>query len=200
MCTLINASPKPINSNSSYFLNLLSDHLNKFCIYNLKKDKYEDILENIKLSDVIVLSFPLYVDCPTSLMLEFLDYIYDNNINISNKKLYVVINCGFREGKQNITALNIIKNWCNKNNLLYSGSILIGAGEIVGKSKYKVICRSALKKLSYFSNKVSQKQNCEDIITTMDYLNNKIYVLLANKNWNKRCKKNKLTKEIIKKI
>ena len=59
MFTLINASPKPINSNSSYFLNLLSDHLNKFCIYNLKKDKYEDILENIKLSDVIVLSFPL---------------------------------------------------------------------------------------------------------------------------------------------
>ena len=55
MFTLINASPKPINSNSSYFLNLLSDHLNKFCIYNLKKDKYEDILENIKLSDVIVL-------------------------------------------------------------------------------------------------------------------------------------------------
>lgn len=200
MYTLINGSPKCINSNSSYFLNTISEVLNDFRLFDLKNDTYNDILEHINLSDTIILAFPLYVDSPNSLTLKFLDYIYDNKINLNNKRLYVIINCGFREGEQNITALNIIKNWCRKNNVIYSGSILIGAGEIVGKSKYKLICKKALTNLVNFSYKIKNKDSCDDVMTTMDLLNNKIYVYLANKSWNKKCKKNKLSIEDVKKV
>lgn len=200
MYTLINGSPKINNSNSMHFLNIIDDNLEKTNVYSLKKDKYEEIIQSLNLSDTIVLAFPLYVDSPTSITLEFLDYLYDNKIYLNEKKVYVVINCGFREGEQNITGVNIIKIWCEKVKAIYSGSILIGAGEIVGKDKYKIICKDAMKKLKIFCNMIKSKENCDDIITTMDLINNKIYCYLANKSWNKRGKKNNLKVKEIKAI
>lgn len=193
MYTLVNGSSKIEKSNSGSFLNYISDYLNEYVIYNIRKDKFENIIESINSSDTIVLAFPLYVDSPNTYTLKLLDYMYDNKIGL-NKNLYVIINCGFKEGEQNITALNIIKNWCNKLNINFMGSILIGAGEIVGKPEYKFITRKARKKLKEFSLCIKNKKRSSDIITSMDLLNNKIYCFLANKSWSKKAKKNKLTK------
>jgi len=198
MYTLISGSPKPVNSNSLYFLNVISSNIGKYKIFELKKDKYEDIFQNIKKSDVIVLSFPLYVDSPSSITLAFLDYIVDKKINFNGKLVYVVINCGFREGEQNITALNIIKRWCKMVGGIYQGAILIGAGEIVGKEKYKFISRKALKNLNNFSNTIKLKEKQADIITTVDLLNNKLYCYMANLSWNKKGKINKLSSSDLK--
>ena len=197
MYTLINGSPKVSNSNSEYFLNIISKELNNYNYFEIKNNNYKDIINSIEVSDTIILSFPLYVDSPTSIMLNFLDYIIDNKISIKNKLIYVIINCGFKEGEQNITALNIIKRWCNKVNTKYNGSILIGAGEVVGKKKYKYISKKTLKELKYFSYKVRDKKYVDDIITTMDILNNKMYTFIANINWTKSCKKNNLSKKDI---
>lgn len=198
MYTLISGSPKPNLSNSLYFLNQIKDNLEKTVLYELKKDKYEDICENIKLSDTIVFSFPLYVDSPPSITLKFLDYIVDNKIDIEDKNIYIIINCGFREGEQNITGLNIMKRWCDKTKSIYKGSILIGAGEVVGKREYKLISKKALKKLNEFSFYVMNRKSCSEIITTMDFLNNKMYCYIANLSWNKKGKKNKLTEKELK--
>ena len=195
MYTLINGSSKVGLSNSGYFLNYISDYLDKYIIYNIKRDNFEDIIKSINMSDTIVLAFPLYVDSPNTYTLKLLDYMYENNIG--NKDLYVIINCGFREGEHCITALNIIKNWCNKLNINYKGAILIGAGEIVGKPEYKFITRKARGKLKEFSLCIKGKKRSNDIITSMDLLGNKTYSFLANKSWTKKAKKNKLTKNDI---
>ena len=197
MYTLISGSSKTKSSNSKYFLNYISDYLEEYVIYDLKFDKYKDILDNIKLSSTIVIAFPLYADSPNSLTLKFLDYIFDNKINLSDKKIYAIINCGFKEGEQNITALNIIKRWCDKVGITYSGSILIGAGEIVGNPKYNFICKKAFKHLHKFSVSISNNEVVSDIITTMDLLNSSMYCFLANRSWNKKCKKNRLSKKDI---
>lgn len=193
MYTLINGSPKPINSNSMYFLKVIGSFLDNFKIFDLKKKKYENIIESIIQSDTIVFAFPLYVDSPTSITLSFLDYIFDQKIDLNNKKVYVVINCGFREGEQNLTALKIMKQWCKKVNAIYSGSILIGAGEIVGKEKYRLVSKKALKNIKKFTTNIKLKKENFDIITTMDYLNNQGYCYLANLSWTKRGKENNLS-------
>ena len=51
MYTLISGSPKPNNSNSLYFLNIIKESLDKSVIYELKKDSYAHILDNIKLNE-----------------------------------------------------------------------------------------------------------------------------------------------------
>ena len=195
MHTLINGSQKIKNNNSSYFLKYLSKYLDEYNLFDLKKEDYSKILQSINESENVVLAFPLYVDSPTSITLKFLDYIYDNKINLNNKKIYVIINCGFREGYQNITGLQIVKNWCNKVNAMYSGSILIGAGEIVGNAKFRLITKKAHKKLHEFSVDVSNNSLSKTFITSMDFLNNKGYIMLANYSWTKQGKKNKLTKK-----
>lgn len=197
MYTLINGSQKPNNSNSLYFLKYIGEYLTEYDIYDLKKENYSDIIDSMKISDSIVIAFPLYADSPTSMTLKFLDYVYDNKIDLDNKKIYVVINCGFREGKQNITALNIIKNFCKKVNLRFSGGLLIGAGEIVGKTSFKFITRKAHKKLHEFSVCVSNNKPCNDIITTMDLLTNRMYCMFANHSWTKTGRKYKLKKKDI---
>ena len=198
MYTLINGSQKIKESNSLYFLNYISNYLEEYSLFDLKKDNYNNILDSIENGETIILAFPLYVDSPTSLILKVLDYIYDNKIDLTDKKFYVVINCGFREGEQNITALNIIKRWCGKVNAKYLGSLLIGAGEIVGNPFYKFITKKAHKKLHEFSVKISRNEYIDTTITTMDLLNNNMYIKLANHSWNRQGKKNKLTKKDIK--
>ena len=195
MYTLINGSQKKHPSNSRYFLDFISNYLDDYTTYDLKHSKFKNIINSIIKSNAIVLAFPLYVDSPNTLTLKLLDYIYDNKIDLSNKKLYVIINCGFREGEHNITALNIVKNWANKVNIDYNGAILIGAGEVVGKKSYSYITSIAISKLKKFSKCIKVKKQSKDIITTMDLLTNKLYCMFANKSWSKQGKANNLTKE-----
>lgn len=193
MYTLICGSPKIKNSNSRHFLEIISNYLDKYNIYELKSNEYSDILENIEKSEVILFAFPLYADSPSSITLSFMDYIIDNNINLKNKIVYVVVNCGFREGEQNITAVNIMKRWCQKVNAIYGSSIMIGAGEIVGKNKFKFISRKVSKNINKFINIIISKERGKDIITTMDLINNKLYCYIANYYWDKNGKKNNLS-------
>lgn len=198
MYTLISGSPKITNSNSLHFLNIVSSNLEDYNIFELKENKIEDIITSIDESSVIVFSFPLYVDSPPSIALSLLDYIIDNNIDLSGKIVYVIINCGFREGEHNKTAVKIIKNWCHKTGAIYGSSIMIGAGEIVGKEKYKLISQNALKSVKEFANVIKERKIKDDIITTMDIFNNKLYCHIANLSWTKKGKKNNLSKKEIK--
>ena len=188
MYTLINGSPKTHKSNSRYFLEYISKYLKDYSIYDLKKNKYSDIIDSIIKSDTIVLAFPLYVDSPNSMTLSFLNYIIEKQIKINDKNIYIIINCGFKEGEQNITAINIIKNWCTKTKINYQGSLMIGAGEIVGKDHYKLICRKARKQLKKISLNIKNKKSTDDVITTMDLLNISMYCKLANRSWKKKIK------------
>ena len=197
MYTIINGSPKVINSNSSYFVNMITKNLDEYNAFELKDGNYNNIIDSIGKSKTIILAFPLYVDSPTSITLSFLDYIIDNKVSLKDKSIYTIINCGFREGEQNITALNIIKRWCEKVEATYKGAILIGAGEIVGKKKYKFISNKALKNLKEFSNIIKEGKD-KEIITTVDLLNDKIYCILANLSWNKKGRINNLTKKELK--
>lgn len=193
MYTLISGSPKSHSSNSMHFLKTISSNIEEYNLFELRKDKYEEIIDSIEKSSTIIFAFPLYVDSPPSIMLAFLDYIIDSKIKLEWKLIYTVINCGFREGKQNITAANIIKNWCEKVEAIYGCSIQIGAGEVVGKDKYKFISKKALKCLKDFSDIVKSKQKTTDITTTMDLLNNRMYCYIANLSWDKKGKTNNLS-------
>ena len=197
MYTIMNGSPKVINSNSSYFVNMITKNLDEYNAFELKDGNYNNIIDSIGKSKTIILAFPLYVDSPTSITLSFLDYIIDNKVSLKDKSIYTIINCGFREGEQNVTALNIIKRWCEKVKATYKGSILIGAGEIVGKKKYKFISNKVLKDLKEFSNIIKENKT-KEIVTTMNLLNDKIYCMLANLSWNKKGRLNNLTKKELK--
>ena len=186
----INGSPKLENGNSNYFLNKIKDKEKIKCVY---RDKFSDILKDIKKADTIILCFPLYVDGPTCKIIEFMEYILSNKIDISNKKIYTIINCGFWEAKHNRTASLIIENFAKKNKAKYMGSFNIGAGEIVGKCEkfwlYKLISIPFLIKIKKFKECID---NGNEIIleTTIRPMTKRLYVFMANINWKRQMIRN----------
>ena len=120
-----------------------------------------------------------------------MDYIYDNRIDLKNKKLYVMINCGFLEWEHNITALDIVKRWCYKTNIEYMGSLLIGAGEFIGNVDNKLISRPALKQVEIFSDHIKNSSK-KEMTTGLKFVNQRIYIFVANAFWKKKCKLNNL--------
>lgn len=186
----INGSPKLTNSNSNYFLNKLSPKNKIKFVY---KDKFSEILKSIKKVDTIILAFPLYVDGPPNKVIELFEYIKNNKINIKNKKIYTIINCGFWEAKQNRTASLIVEDFAINNGAKYMGSFNIGAGEIIGKCDKKKIYRLAslpfLIKIRKFKARINKGKKVT-LETTIRPMTKRLYVYLANCNWKKQMIKN----------
>lgn len=184
----INGSPKLEASNSSFFLNEIKNHEP---IKYLYRDKLSNILNNINKVDTIILSFPLYVDSPPNKVIELMEYIENNNINIENINIYTIINCGFWEAKQNITASSIIKNFCKNNNANYKGTFNIGAGEIIGKRNkvplYKLISINYKIKMRKFKRSIINKKEVY-LNTTIHPMTKRLYNTFANINWQKKMK------------
>lgn len=186
----INGSPRLEGSNSNFFLNKIKD---KEKIKYLYRDNFDNILKNINNIDTIILSFPLYVDAPPSGVIEFMEYIDNNNIDISNKNIYTIINCGFWEAKHNKTADLIMENFANKHMANYKGSFLIGAGEIIGKCNkvwlYKLVSISFLFKIKRFKSYINNNDGIK-LETTIRPMWKRLYVFMANINWKRQMIRN----------
>ncbi len=132
---IINLSPRKEKSRSDFiinnFLNLLSSNVNVCEYYSSDILKNPDLFENIIKNDKLIICSPLYADSLPSSALTFL-YAFDDFLKTKsnfNLDTYGIINCGFLEGKQNKTALKILKNFCVRTNLNWKFGLGIGAGE-----------------------------------------------------------------------
>ncbi len=190
MILYINGSPKLKNSNSDFFLNKINKKTKIFYVY---KDKFNKILKDIKNTDTIVFSFPLYVDAPTNKIIELLEYIQDNKIDIKNKMIYTIINCGFWEAKHNKTASLIMEEFAINNKAKYMGTFNIGAGEIIGKCGkkkiYKIISIPFLFKIRRFKRCIFNKKKI-NLETTIRPMTKRLYIYLANCSWKSKMIKN----------
>lgn len=134
--TMINGSPKPGRSNSGWFLEKLEEQFGEaHDIIHCNAAKRHTIdFQTILETDVIVFSFPLYVDAiPAHLfkmMADLEQYMHDSPPK--DIQVYAIVNSGFFEGQQNQIALDIVKNWCLRAGLQYGQGIGQGGGEMVG--------------------------------------------------------------------
>jgi len=139
--SMINGSQKVGESNSGILLDRLND---------LIKEKHEvksyhsgtkrftnETFKAIISGDVIVLAFPLFVDSIPShtlkMLIELENAIQPEQAN--NLMMYVIVNNGLYEGKQNHVAFEIIKHWCEHSGVRFGGGIGQGAGEMIGATK-----------------------------------------------------------------
>lgn len=154
----INGSPKGQNSSSFNILNGLRDYLNNNnpnvknndnnkdikdisidihdFTWNRLSNKDEDF-KSILECEAIVFSFPLYVDSiPSHLLRTLIDFdkYIKNNTNKS-MNVYVILNNGFFDGKQNNIAVENIKNWCNRVGFSFKQGIGIGGGAMLSATQ-----------------------------------------------------------------
>lgn len=134
---IINASPRGQNNSRtdfilSNFVKLLSNNVKITKYYSNDILNNPDLFEEVIKNDTLLFASPLYADSLPSSTLRFLysfdDFLKKQNNNV-NLNVYGIINCGFLEGIQNKTALQILKNFCKRTNLNWRFGLGIGAGE-----------------------------------------------------------------------
>ena len=131
---LINGSPKGKKAASFAILKYLESKLPEAgCRVISVKDyhaKPEEMDGLVSSATDIVISFPLYVDCIPAVTQYFLEEVKEiRRENPAN--LYVIVNCGFPEGEQAETALNIMQCFAQGRGFTWKRGIGIGMGGMI---------------------------------------------------------------------
>lgn len=142
----------------------------KFAHKILKSNTGKDeLLSSVNKADLIVLAFPLFVDCLPYPVIRMLEHIANNRqvgSDLKRQSLLCLVNCGFPEAHQNNTAIEICRQFAREVGLEWAGGLALGAGEVIsgrGLAEVGWLSRNVVKSLdlaleSLADNKpVSQK-------------------------------------------
>lgn len=143
---LVNASPKRKDSASGAALEVLKNYINQQNIVEYSFIKHQIPVEfQIGDQDVLVFAFPLYVDGVPSHLVSCMAELEKKVINVNNIRVYAIANCGFYEAKQNINALEIVENWCERSHINWQYGLGIGGGGMLTMIQKESITKGPLK-------------------------------------------------------
>ncbi|GAA0725093.1 hypothetical protein GCM10008905_19860 [Clostridium malenominatum] len=198
---LINGSPKVKYSSSECVLQALKSILPKeheVMEYHFRMSNLSEFnLEQIRESDILVFAFPLYVDGIPSHLINCLYQIerFFNTKPLREITVYAIVNCGFYEGKQNVIALEMIKNWCEKTKLNWGQGIGIGGGGMLpmlaGLPDGKGPKKNLSKALKTIANSIAIGVTEDDIFISPNFPRF-AYKFAAEMGWRKQIKENGL--------
>jgi putative NADPH-quinone reductase len=139
---LIVGSPGNFRSNSSKIGQYLLDRLaeagwstEKECVYLAMKDEklMESIFERMDASDLIILSFPLYVDSLPSQMIKFMEMVDQRRHGAKgDQRLMAVCQSGFSESRHNEYALRVCSIFARDAGYRWVGGLTVGGGAAIG--------------------------------------------------------------------
>lgn len=132
---LLDGSPKPKGSTSLYLLKALESRLtegHRVVWQNAREGKAQDMLAQMDGANVWVIAFPLYVDGIPSHLLRLMEALEPLVAQAAHKpKVYVIINCGFYDARQNHIALSMMRVWAERCGLAIGCALAIGGGGMV---------------------------------------------------------------------
>jgi hypothetical protein len=116
----------------------------------------QELIRSVQEAHLMVLAFPLYVDCLPYPLIRSLEIIAahfkidDKRSSETPKQVVAVVNCGFPEAHHNQTALDICRQFACQMGWGWSGGLAMGGGGIIdGKALNKVrwVARNVIKAL-----------------------------------------------------
>lgn len=202
---LISGSPKRRRSGSEALLNKLQTYMKgekikSFSWSRVEVDEKE--LEEVMTCDTMVIAFPLYIDGIPSHLLSCLEqvknYISGNEYD-RLPGVVVIVNNGFYEPRQSRFAIQMMKNWCIRAGLKFSGGLCVGAGGII-ISQYNAIGENGpfmpvndkLKEIAEMIKYQHFTCGVEEVVPTLP---RGLYKKAIHRGWNIAAKKNGLKKK-----
>jgi hypothetical protein len=140
---LLVGSPKGEKSNSASIGNYLLSKLEEMgmitetgFIYRMvnREEKIKELFQMIDTADLIILSFPLYVDSLPAPVIKAMELIKKERDKLEQKKsqnFIAICNNGFPEASQNLTALQICRIFSKDCGFVWKGGIAIGGGAAI---------------------------------------------------------------------
>ncbi|EOU1648682.1 MAG: hypothetical protein E7H79_01560 [Clostridium perfringens] len=186
---IINGSPRAPRSNSKEYGEIFSSYYKgQADTFNITKNNHKEICSKIGDYTDMLLVFPLYADGLPVTMLNFLKVLEENPPK-NKPKVSVIVNCGFIEPEQNNVCIDMVKLFCKQNTYEFNSVLLIGGGEAILGTPFKIFVKWKIKKLakSIYNNTV------ENLSVTMPISKN-MYLKASTNYWINYGKRNGITK------
>ena len=93
------------------------------------------LLEAIQDADLVVVSFPLYVDQLPAPLVAALEVIAGHRRLLPSRKpakIAAIVQCGFPESRQNLPAVEIMRQFAKEAGFLWAGALYMGMGGALG--------------------------------------------------------------------
>lgn len=175
LISILNGSPKTRKSTSELLINYLQHELKEQStqVFHISGNIDKKQIDKLKISDVVVFVFPLYVDSIPSHVLRGLRKLEKEKIGDSGARIFCVINNGFFEGTQNYIAIQQMKLWCQAVQLCWGQALGIGAGEMLPFIKDIPLGHgpniSLGKAIKEFTKNILNSSAGKDIFVTVNY-------------------------------
>ena len=196
---LLCGSPRAKKSNSAYLLEQLRDRMEKDALAEVRQaaaaisDANERLAESVAASDVLVIALPLCADAIPSALYEALDRIREHVSRAQTAPmLYLIVNSGFYEARQNELAIELLWNWCAAYGMRRGRALAVGAGEMsqvakMGAGPLKNLGRA----LDELANDIGQGRSGETMFVEPNFPR-LFYRMAGHRSWNEQAKKNGL--------
>lgn len=201
---LLDGSPKSKGSTSECILKAVEERLsgNKIEWCNARKYDIKSLSEMIINSKVLVIIFPLYVDGIPSHLLRLLEEL--QTVLMDEEKdvmVYVIVNNGFYEAKQNKLALEMMRLWTEKSGLKWGAGMGIGAGAMMQAAPIGKGPLTSIGKVLYgFTENIQKKKSESDVFAEPNFPRF-LYKGMAHIGWRRQAKGNGISrKELHKKL
>lgn len=197
----LDGSPKKKDSASRYILEDWSARLgveHEVSVLSSASCSEGEFAQSIQECDAFVLVFPLYVDgIPAHLLRMMEDAQPLIAASGARARVYVVVQCGFFEGRQNRLALLMTKQWCEACGLSWGQGMGVGAGPMmqaapIGHGPNKNFGRAA----AGFLENICLGQSGETVFISPNFPRF-LYRQAAHMSWNMQARKNGLSKKEI---
>ena len=199
MILMLNCSYKGKNGNTQYFMESLRSEMKEeqveICnITQVIKDGIQVLIKKLEDAEIFVIGAPLYVDGLPAQAVRILELLLANAGNrLFGKKVYVISNLGFYESEQIRHLFDIVRNWCERMQMIYGGGIAIGAGPMITALRGMPIKRGLNKDIGNgleILAKAIQKQECIENYYAKTKIPRIVYIKAAHMTFRKALREN----------
>lgn len=210
---LLVGSPKIKNSTSGALGDFMLGCLEKkgnfetemLNIASVLKNNADELVNKAKEADILIISFPLYVDCLPSPVIKALELIASHRKGIGGERqqsIAVIVNCGFPESGHNNTAVKICEIFAKKAGYKWLGALTMGGGPAIdGKPLDKLggMVRNTTKALDEASEDIAAGKTISSATAgTMSagMIPVWMYTLIGSLGWKNQAKANRVKKQM----
>jgi hypothetical protein len=156
------------------------------------------MLHLIDISDLIILAFPLYVDCFHSQVIETLELVAEHEKgkhDLGKKSFVAIANSGFPGAKHNNTALAVCRIFAKQVGFKWAGGLAMGGGGMIAGQPLAEIggrVRNQTKALEIAAEALAQRDVIpEKAVSLMSKLGipRWMYLWMGNRGWKSEAKK-----------
>ena len=157
-------------------------------------NKLSELITLVQDAETLILCMPLYVDGLPSQLIRFMQKC-EAEYQGGKKKIYVLANMGLYESSQLVNLFTAVRKWCIKMDFEYCGGLGASAGELLGTVAEHIPLavgpgRNASRGMDRLAEAINKHASIEDIFVEPFMFPRKLYIQIANRNWNNLARKN----------